>query len=498
MAGARGSVWRELGTLFEAGSSSGLTDDQLLERFAARRAEAAEAANAAEAAFAALIHRHGPMVLGACRQMLDDPRDAEDAFQATFLVLARRAGSVRPGGNVGRWLRGVARRVASRARAEALSRRLREGVLPVEPASDPSAEARRADAREAFDLEMSRLPAKYRSAIESCYIDGLTIIEASRRLGCPAGTVAARLARGRALLRSGLVRRGMAPAVIAALASLTIAPRGARASESLVHTTARAAARYAAGRTALAEAVSPSVASLVEGVLTTMLLTKSKILAGFVAALAVVLGTGVWARQKSGEAPPRAEAGPQQPAEKAPVVLLARAEPAEEQAVDKTPYPIEISPEKVYEYPELEIKVRDFELKSGPVAVIPIACSQGITGLVVIGRGTFRYTPPGAKVIEGEFRAAMLRFNPADLASIVRLEEGKKVTDRGAFELSRNVIDAVFGHCWHSGKQALLPTVGNISAVLYSKEHGDLLISDDGQKPVVHNFSTRKTLYQKK
>jgi hypothetical protein len=101
-------------------------------------------------------------------------------------------------------------------------------------------------------------------------------------------------------------------------------------------------------------------------------------------------------------------------------------------------------------------------------------------------------------VIEGEFRATMLRFNPVDQASIIRLDEAKKGTDRGTFELGRNFIDAVFGHCWHSGKQALLPTVGNISAVLYSKEHGDLLISDDGQKPVVYNFSTKKMLYQKK
>jgi RNA polymerase sigma factor (sigma-70 family) len=492
MALVRVSAWRELGTLFEAGSSAGLTDDQLIERFADRRAEAAEAANAAEAAFAALIHRHGPMVLGACRRLLDDPRDVEDAFQATFLVLARRAGSVRPGGNVGRWLRGVARRVAARARSEAARRRMHEGALPVEPASDPSAEARRADAREALDMEMGRLPEKYRSAIESCYLDGLTIVEAARRLGCPAGTLAARLSRGRDLLRSGLTRRGVAPAVSAALASWAFGPPAARASDSLVHATARAAARYAAGRVALAEAVSPSVVSLVEGVLKTMLLIKSKILAGFVATFAVVLGTGVWARQKSGEAPP------QQPSEKAPVVLLARAEPAEEQADDKTPYPIEISPEKIYEYPELAIKVRDFELKSGPVTLVPIACSKGITGVVVLGRGTFRYTPPGAKPFEGEFRAVMLRFNPADQASIVRLDDGKKVTDRGAFELGRNFIDAVFGHCWHSGKQALLPPSGNITAVLYSKEHGDLLISDDGQKPIVHSFSTKKTLYQKK
>jgi RNA polymerase sigma factor (sigma-70 family) len=496
MAAARGSAWRDLGTLFEVGSSTGLTDDQLLERFADRRAEADEAARAAEAAFAALIHRHGPMVLGACRRLLDDPRDVEDAFQATFLVLARRAGSVRPGGNVGRWLRGVARRVAARARSEAARRRMREGVLPVEPASDPSAEARQADTREAIDLEMGRLPEKYRSAIETCYMDGLTIIEAARRLGCPEGTVAARLSRGRALLRSGLTRRGITPAVSAALAFTGLARLEARASDSLVHATARAAARTATGRMVLAEAVSPSVVTLVEGVLKSMLLTKSKILAGFVAALALAIGTGVWARQKAGEAPPRIEDGP--PTSNAPIVLLARAEPVEEQADDKTPYPIEINPEKIYEFRELAIKVRDFELKSGPVTLVPIACSKGITGVIILGSGAFRYTPPGAKVIEGEFRAAMLRFNPADQSAMFRLDDGKKVTDRGAFELSRNVIDAVFGHCWHSGKQALLPPSGNIAAVLYSKEHGDLLISDDGQKPIVHNFSTKKTLYQKK
>ena len=110
-------AWRELSTLFSSGTAAGLTDDELLERFIARRAEEREAAVAAEAAFAALVQRHGPMVLGVCRRTLSDPHDAEDAFQATFLVLARRAAPVRPGGNLGRWLYGVARKIAARAQA---------------------------------------------------------------------------------------------------------------------------------------------------------------------------------------------------------------------------------------------------------------------------------------------------------------------------------------------------------------------------------------------
>src|SRR6185437_15806231 len=118
-----GGVLRDLGTLFGPGTASGLSDAQLLERFAARRAEAGAAADAAEAAFAALLARHGPMVLGVCRRALADRGEAEDAFQATFLVLVRRAGSVRAGDSLGRWLYGVARRVAVKARAR--SRRSR-------------------------------------------------------------------------------------------------------------------------------------------------------------------------------------------------------------------------------------------------------------------------------------------------------------------------------------------------------------------------------------
>src|SRR4051812_19243367 len=121
-----GGVLRDLRTLFGPGTASGLSDAQLLEHFVARRAEAGAAADAAEAAFAALVARHGPMVLGVCRRTLPDPADVEDAFQATFLVLVRRAGSVRAGDSLGRWLYGVARRVASRLRARDERRRAHE------------------------------------------------------------------------------------------------------------------------------------------------------------------------------------------------------------------------------------------------------------------------------------------------------------------------------------------------------------------------------------
>jgi HlyD family secretion protein len=127
-------------TLFAAGTATGMSDAQLLGRFA----EAAGAAAIAEAAFAALMARHGPMVLGVCRRALEDPRVVEDAFQATFLVLVQKAGTVRVGDSLGRWLYGVARRVSTRARANAQRRRAREGsIVIVEPptlAPDPASD----------------------------------------------------------------------------------------------------------------------------------------------------------------------------------------------------------------------------------------------------------------------------------------------------------------------------------------------------------------------
>src|SRR4051812_8884536 len=172
--------------LFRFGTASGLSDGQLLDRFASRHDEAAEAA------FAALVERHGPMVLTVCRRALNDPHDAEDAFQATFLILMRKAGSAPSRESLAAWLYGVARRVSAHARAAAARRRvveraaaLRCGAVDPTPPDEPD--------RDLWD-EVDRLPAAQRAAVVHCYLEGLTHEQAAQRLGWPVGTVRSRLA----------------------------------------------------------------------------------------------------------------------------------------------------------------------------------------------------------------------------------------------------------------------------------------------------------------
>src|SRR5262249_25927914 len=168
------------------------TDAGLLEQFVARRDEAA---------FEALVRRHGPMVLGVCRRVLRNHHDAEDAFQATFLVLARKAASVVPREMVANWLYGVACHAARKAQTAAARRRQRErqGVAMPEPEAVPPEDAWE-DLQPLLDQELSRLPDRYRAAIVLCDLQGKTHKEAARQLSCPQGTLSARLSRGRALL----------------------------------------------------------------------------------------------------------------------------------------------------------------------------------------------------------------------------------------------------------------------------------------------------------
>ena len=179
-------------------AGGGLTDGQLLARFVATRDEPA---------FAALVRRHGPMVLGVCRRLLPRGPDAEDAFQATFLVLFRRARALDRGGSVANWLYTVAYHVALRARADAARRRQCERAVPRRdeaPAADVWS-----DLRPVLDEELTRLPDKYRAPVVLCYLEGKTNEEAGRLLGCPVGTVKGRLSRARDLLRARLARRGV-------------------------------------------------------------------------------------------------------------------------------------------------------------------------------------------------------------------------------------------------------------------------------------------------
>jgi RNA polymerase sigma factor (sigma-70 family) len=259
-----------------------LTDGQLLGCFLVSRNEAA---------FAALVKRHGPMVWGVCRRLLDY-QDAEDAFQATFLVLVRKAASIIPREMVANWLYGVAHQTALHARRTIARRRARE--RQVTPMPDPPGvqQDRWPDLQPLLDQELSRLPDKYRGVLVLCDLEGKTRKEVARQLGCPEGTVAGRLARARALLAKRLTRHGLALSG-GALAAVLAQKASACVPASVMFATIEAASRLAAGQAA-AGIASIKVAALMEGVLKTMLATKRKIAAVVLLTVSLVgLGTTV-------------------------------------------------------------------------------------------------------------------------------------------------------------------------------------------------------------
>jgi RNA polymerase sigma factor (sigma-70 family) len=255
----------------------GQTDGQLLEGFVCRREGAA---------LEALVRRHGPMVWGVCRRALRNPQDAEDAFQATFLVLVRKAASVVPRELVGNWLYGVAYQTAWKARVTTAKRRAREQQVPQPPEPAAGEQDPWRDLRPLLDQELRRLPARYRAAIVLCDLEGKTRAEASRQLGVPEGTLSGRLTRGRAMLAKRLRGHGLVQPV-GVLASMWL-PDSAPA--ALVSSTVEAAMRFAADPAA--GGISLGVAALTEGVLNAMYRTKLRIVAG-VLCLAAVIGLGV-------------------------------------------------------------------------------------------------------------------------------------------------------------------------------------------------------------
>jgi len=307
MAGkASGALLRNIQTLFDSGTAGGLSDRELLERFAGRRDASAEAA------FEVLVLRHGPMVLRVCSNVLRDPTDAQDAFQATFLVLVRRSSAIRKLESLGSWLYGVAYRVAARARVEASRRRAAErrgGLRVVAPVDSGDDRVRdRDELGPAIQEEVRRLPERYRGVVALCYWEGLTQEQAAAQLGCPLGTVRSRLARARKLLHRRLTRRGLAPLAGVMAASFDSASAGALASRlasiprELVHATVRAAGRVGAGQ-APAQVASGAIASLVQRVVWSMTMIKiCKTVTVFCVVGLVVVGVSVWAQQPN---PPR-------------------------------------------------------------------------------------------------------------------------------------------------------------------------------------------------
>jgi len=283
----KGRASQQLEALWTAGTMTGLTDTQLLRRFVETRDAIGELA------FVELLNRHGPMVWGVCRQILPRSHDADDAFQATFLVLVRKARSIREGESLGPWLYRVAYRTAQRARANAS--RYRPGTDEQFEGIEASPEdAYRLDARPLLYEELDRLPGKYQVPIVLCHLEGKTHEEAARLLNWPVGTLSGRLSRGRQLLRSRLERRGVTvPSALLCVPWLVGSQSPAMA--TLVEAALRVATRFAAAQT-----IPASVLSLTQGVLKTMILRKLGTVTAAVLLVGVVTGgAGAWMHRPS-------------------------------------------------------------------------------------------------------------------------------------------------------------------------------------------------------
>jgi RNA polymerase sigma factor (sigma-70 family) len=253
-------------------------DDELVERFAVHREEAA---------FAALVRRHGPLVLGVCHRVLTDPHAAEDCFQATFLVLARKAGFLKRPKALGPWLYGVATRTALKARARATRRRMCEQRCAVAEAVMPSDGFLWRDLRPKLDGAIARLAEKYRTPFILHYLEGLTVAEVAQRLGCAQGTTCARLARAKEQLRARLVRQGVAWCA----GTLVTALAHGEVPTPLAAATVQAAMSLAAVK--MAGALSATAFALTMGGLESMRASKRVLLAVFLTAGALGIGLGV-------------------------------------------------------------------------------------------------------------------------------------------------------------------------------------------------------------
>jgi RNA polymerase sigma factor (sigma-70 family) len=260
-----------------------LTDAQLLNLFLSRHDERA---------FEALIYRHGPMVLGVCKRTLGCHEDAEDAFQATFLVLVRKARSIKPRGMVGNWLHGVAYRTAMKSKVMRARRVARERRALDMARSDARQEGVWEQLAPLLDKELNGLPGYYRSAVILCDLEGMSRKEAARKLGWSEGTLSGRLARARALLARRLSRFGLSVSGGALAVVLSEQAASACLSSSVVASTTKAAMLMATGQATVSGLVSANVLSLTNGVSKAMLLTKLKITTLTLLG-AAVLGVGV-------------------------------------------------------------------------------------------------------------------------------------------------------------------------------------------------------------
>ncbi len=259
------------------------SDERLLHAFVTSRDEAA---------FAALVRRYGPMVGAVCRRVLGHEQDAEDAFQATFLILAQNAARLRKKTALASFLHGTAYRIALHAKRTAARRRKHESRAPARPSLDPTDELSWREVRALVDEEVARLPEKYRSALILCCLQSVSQAEAAQRLGIKEGTLASRLSRARERLGQRLARRGVDLAAV--LAAMALSGQSASAlSSMLIPSTIKAALETAAGQQ-LADVASASVAEMVTSATAAMMMSKAKITTLLLLTATVLTGAGAW------------------------------------------------------------------------------------------------------------------------------------------------------------------------------------------------------------
>lgn len=303
----RTRIWLDVAALAE------LPDEQLLARFSAGGGQSAEAA------FAALVARHGPMVLRTCRAALRNEHDAEDSFQAAFLILARRSRSLWVRESLGPWLHRVASRVAIRAR-ECASRRKAREARAARSVNEASFDREPEDASRILHLEIDKLPSRFRGAVVLCELEGRSHEEAASQLGCAVGTIKSRLARAREKLRARLVRRGLAPAT--GLGSLLTSQGTNAIPTKLAQATAESASAFALSIPSGAAGPRDSVLSLAECVMKSMTLNRLAIrCAAMLAGIATAAGVFALAAERPKAAPgtePVAAAAPVPPARPVP------------------------------------------------------------------------------------------------------------------------------------------------------------------------------------
>jgi RND family efflux transporter MFP subunit len=293
------AVLTQIRTLFNVGTIRDLTDGQLLERFATVRGEPAELA------FAVLVERHGPMVWRVCRGVLPDPHDAQDAFQATFLVLVKKARALWVRDSLGPWLFQVAHRTASCARAAEARRRRheRDAVAANEPRHG-SGEPTDDELARVLHEEINRLPERYRAPVVLCDLEGRTHEQAARHLGWPVGTVKSRQARARTRLRNRLVHRGFAPSAALLAIGVPSASASAGIPAPLVDATASAAVRFGMAATI----AHGSAASLAQGVLNSMSMTRwFQVASALLVSAATATGAGLFAGKRTPGPTPQRE-----------------------------------------------------------------------------------------------------------------------------------------------------------------------------------------------